>query len=100
MMLEPVRNVPLGVHEEMAWQSNDSFIQPTPGRRRQFGNRRIRHVDADHSEVAIFEFPNVGTAGARGRFSTILMRVRADSAKKNIVAHIVIFVAPGGRADY
>jgi hypothetical protein len=82
MTLEPVGNGLLCVHQHITGQSNDSFIWPATGRRRQSGDGGIRDVYADYRKVAIVEFPNVRTAGTRGCLRAVFMRIRADSADK------------------
>ncbi len=80
-MLEAVGNVALGIHQQAAWQTDNPFICPTTSRRRQLGSSR-RNVYADHGEITVVEFPNVGATGTAGAFRPIGVRVITDAAEK------------------
>jgi len=83
MALEAVGNVALGVHQEIAWQTDNPFIRATTGRSRQLGSGGIRDVDADHGKIAIFKLPNVWATPAADSVGSIFMRVRTDAFKKH-----------------
>ncbi len=78
-----VGNVPLGIHQKIARQSDDPLIRPTTGSWRQFCNRLSSHVYTDDGKIAVVEFPNVGTPGATGAFCSVGVRVCPDPAQKN-----------------
>src|SRR5665213_2056430 len=83
LALEVVRNVALGVDQEIARQADDAFIRAATGRRRQLGGGGIRDVNADDGEVAAFKLPNVRAAPAGGGLRSILVRVRAEAFDKS-----------------
>jgi hypothetical protein len=93
MALEAVGKVVPGVDHKVARQTDNPLIRPATGRRWQFRNRLCRNVDADNGNVAVGEFPNVGTPGAAGRFSFVGMGIGADSATENNVIHKLNFIA-------
>jgi len=92
-MLGAVRYGALGVHQKTARQTDNSFIRSASGSRWQFFNCRRRHVYADDGKIAVFKFPNVGTAGAAGAFRSVGVRVVTDSAEKSDVFHKLNLVA-------
>src|SRR6267378_8477941 len=81
-----VRNVALGVDQEIARQADNPLIRATASRRRQLP-RRIRHVDADHGEVAIVELPNVRATPAGGGFRSAGVRVGAEAFDESHTAN-------------
>jgi hypothetical protein len=84
MALEAVWNVPLGVHQKIAWQTDDSLIRAASGRWRQFGDGDIRDVNADDGKITIFELPNVRAAPAADSQGSIFVRIRTDAFQKHI----------------
>jgi hypothetical protein len=85
MALEPVRNVSLGVHQEISWQSHDAFIRATTGCWWQLGNSGSRNVYADDGEVAALKFPNIRATTATCGLRSILVRVRTYAFDKSHV---------------
>ena len=83
MALEAVRNVPLGVHQEIARQTDNPFIRPTAGRWRQFGNGSIRDVNADDGKITVFKLPDVRAAPAADSQRSVFVRVRTDAFKEH-----------------
>ena len=83
--LDPIRNIRLCFHKEIARDTDNPFIGTAPGRRRQFCFGGIRDVYADHGEIAVCQFPDVGTIVERNRLSAVCVRVGADSAEKHRV---------------
>jgi len=70
----------LGIHQKFARQPDNSFVRRTTGTWRQIRNRRRRDVRADNGEVAVVEFPNVGTTTATGALQSVGLWIGADSA--------------------
>jgi hypothetical protein len=83
MALEAVWDVALGVHQEIAWQTDNPFIRPTTGRWRQLGGGSIRDVDADHGKITIFKLPNVRATPAADSVCSVCVRVRTDAFQKH-----------------
>ena len=79
MALEAVGNVALGVHQKIAWQTDNPFIRATTGRWRQFGDSSIRYINADDGEIAIVELPNIRATLATDAFSSIGVRIGTDA---------------------
>jgi len=82
MALEAVRDVPLGVHQKIARQTDNPLIRATAGRWRQLGDGGSGDVDADHGKVATVKLPNVRATPAGGGLCPILMRVGTDAFQK------------------
>ncbi len=74
----------LGVDQEIAWQADNPFIRAAARRGWQHSSRS-RHVNPDHGEVAIGEFPNVRATPAADTLSAVGVRVRADAFDENHV---------------
>ena len=79
MALEAVGDVALGVHQKIAWQTDNAFIRPATGRWRQFGGGCIRDINADHGKIPVFKLPNVWAAPAADSVGSIFVRVRTDA---------------------
>ena len=82
-MLEAVGDVALCVHQEVARQTDNSFIRATTGRWRQLRCCGGGDVYADDGEVAVVEFPNVRATPAGGGLCSVCVRVRADAFCKH-----------------
>jgi hypothetical protein len=78
--LDLIRNVRLGVDEKIARDSDDPFIRPAAGRRRQLWLGSVCDVYANHGEIAIVEFPNVGTPIATDALRAVGVWVLADTS--------------------
>ena len=83
MALEAVGDVPLGVYQQIARQTDNPLIRPTAGRERQFGGCDSRYVNANHCKITILKLPNVRATLAGGGFCSILVRVGSDAFQKH-----------------
>ena len=90
MALETVGDIALGVHQEIAWQTNNALIRATTGRRWQFGNGSIRDVDTNHSKVTIVKLPDVRTSLTGCGLRAVLVRVRADALGKSHEEYVTV----------
>lgn len=79
MALEAVGDVALGVHQQIAWQTDDSFIRAAAGGWWQFGGGSIRDVNSDDGKVAVVEFPDVRATATTDGLCFIIMRVGTDA---------------------
>jgi len=84
MALEAVGDVPFGVYQKIARQTDNPFIRAATGRSRQLGGGGIRDVDADHRKIAVFKLPNVRATPATDSVGSVFVRVRADAFKEHI----------------
>ena len=84
MALEAVGNIAFGVHQKIAWQTDNPFIRATTGRWRQLGGSGLRDINADHSKIAVFELPDVRATPATDSVGSVFMRVRTDAFKEHI----------------
>jgi hypothetical protein len=82
LRLNPVGNVPLGVHQEIPWQTDNAFVRPATGGWWQLSGGGIGDVNADHGEVAVRELPDVWATATGCGFGSVFVRVRADAFKK------------------
>ena len=80
--LDPVWNVQLGIHQEIARDTDDALVGATSGRGRQFRFDRLRYVNPYHGEVAVRQLPDVGAIAQRNRLPAVCVRVGADPAQK------------------
>ena len=83
MALEAVGDVALGVHQEIARQTDNPFIRATTGRRRQLGEGGIRDIDADDGIITVFKLPNVRATPATDSQGSIFVRIRTDAFKEH-----------------
>ena len=77
-----VRNVPLGVHQKIAGNSDYPLVGATADCGRQFRAGGVSDINANHREIAVCEFPDVGAIIERNCLPAVCVRVWADSAEK------------------
>jgi hypothetical protein len=83
MVLEAIRNVALGIHQQIARQTDNPLIRPATGRGRQFVGGGISDVNADHGEIAVVELPDVRATLAGGGLRSVFVRVGANAFFKH-----------------
>lgn len=97
MTLEAVGDVPLGVHQKIARQTDNPLIWATAGRWRQLGEGGSGDVDANHGKITTIQLPDVRATPAGGSLRSILVRVGADAFDKNhalLLTMVRCFVKP------
>jgi DNA-binding XRE family transcriptional regulator len=77
-----VGNVPFGVYQQIARQTDNPLVRPTSRSRRQVRERRRRDVYADDRKVTVRKFPNIRASITRGSFCTVGVRVFSDPAEE------------------
>ena len=80
--LNPVGDVPLGVHQQITRQADNPLIWSTTSRRWQFGSGNIGDVDTNDSKITAFKFPNVRASATADTLSAIGVRVLTNPAEK------------------
>ena len=73
-------NIRLGVDEEIARNADNALVGAATGRRRQFRSGGIGYVYADHGEITVRQFPNVGAAVKGNGEPAACVRIGAKSA--------------------
>ena len=97
MALEAVGDVPLGVHQKIARQTDNPLIRATTGRWRQLGDGGSGYIDANDSEITVIKLPNVRAIPAGGGLRSVLVRVGADAFDKShapLLTMVRCFVKP------
>src|SRR5439155_10715180 len=77
-----IRDVRLGVDQEIARDEDNSLIRSATGRGRQVRFSGVGDVYANNREIAGFEFKDVGTVAERDGLRAVRVRVRAESSDK------------------
>jgi DNA-binding XRE family transcriptional regulator len=77
-----VWDINFSFNQKIPRDENDALIRPAAGGRRQFVDGFLCDVDADYGEVAVRQFPDVGTTAAADGLRSVLMRVFPDPAAK------------------
>jgi DNA-binding phage protein len=90
MALEAVGNVVFGIHQQIAWQTDNAFIRPTTCRGRQSRCGGIRDVNANDGKITVFKFPNVRATSAADGLSAVLMRIRANAFDESHAAYLTM----------
>ena len=93
-----VWDINFSFNQKIPRDENDALIRPAAGGRRQFVDGFLRDVDADHREVAIRQFPDVGTTAAGDGLGSVLVRVPPNPAAEfDGCVHIVSTIGDARR---
>ena len=85
--LHCVRNVPLGIDEQIARDEHDALVRAAACCRRQLPGGFV-NIDADDGEIAGGEFPNVRAVLQGDGLCAVGVRIGADSAAEfNVRVH-------------
>ena len=72
----------LGIHKDIAWQTNNPFLRTAARRIRKAGYRSISDVLPNDGKITIVQFPNVRTFAATHTQQVIFLWSETNSAAK------------------